>query len=166
MDKKICLITYDGELLFHNGCRPICGLALFEGFKNQNAEDAEKAVIEFIIDHRTNVTRRIFNDLFEEISENLDREKFKTDPVFSLLAQNDEDFDILPKESQMIVIEKFIKESKKFICAFALVDYNENLFSILRSFDRDVWSPNSVVIFNRLLLAYQLQLTDCGHYIH
>jgi hypothetical protein len=138
---QICLITYDGELLFRNGGHPLKGLALFEGFEDENS------VIEFIIDHRYNDTGNIFNHLFEEITHNLNKEKFKKDPVFNLLARNDEDFDELSKSEQVYVIKNFIKKSKKMMCAFALVNYDEKLFSILRKFDKDVWKANKLQVY-------------------
>lgn len=145
MTFQICLITYDGELLFRNGRNPLKGLALFEGFEDENC------VIEFIIDHRYNDTLNIFNDLFEEITRNLNKEKFKKDPVFKLLAQNhnfDDNFDELSKSEQAHVIKNFIKKSKKMMRAFALIDYDEKLFSLLRSFDEDVWKSKRLPVYH------------------
>jgi hypothetical protein len=141
MTSQICLITYDYELLFRNRRNPLKGLALFEGFEDENS------VIEFIIDHRYNDTGNIFNHLFEEITHNLNKAKFKNDPVFNILTQNVEDFNELSKSDQVYVIKNFIKKSKKMMNAFALVDYNEKLFRILRSFDEDVWKANKLRVY-------------------
>lgn len=128
------LVVFDADSCFHNGCRPLTGIAEFVGFSS------EEEIVNFILDNQkcSKVLDRVleclawFNDLYERHEE-------------EFVSVMKTEFNKLNRNQQARRILDLFEDTWKTgsTDSMILVPKNEKLFTVLRLMNEEVWCDES-----------------------